>query len=234
MSKEIAVKETVNFLVLTNKDALAALKNNLEGETLSPRDLDRVSVPAGGGTSWCIPTLSGEETVPEILGVVVGVQNCRAYWAGDFAGGGEPPDCSSDDAYLGVGDPGGNCQACKFAQFGSDSRGKGQACKAIKRFFVVRPTSLLPLMVSFPPTSLKNAKDYLKRLGGELLTYQEVVTKITLAKTKNSDGIAYSIAKFAMGGKLNPGQIEDFEKYKKDIDDLLRRPPAVTANDLSN
>jgi hypothetical protein len=228
MAKEVAVKETAQFMVLANaQNAIEALKSNMEGETLSPMDLDRVSVPAGGGVSWCVPTLDGEETTQEIIGVLVGVQNCRAYWAGDFAGGGDPPDCVSEDAVTGVGDPGGACKVCLMAAFGSDSRGKGQACKQIKRLFVLRPASMLPLVVNLPPSSIKAATRYLLRLAGNGLKYQAAVTRITLEKTKNSDGIAYSTAIFALAAKLDPAQAQALEDYAKTMGPLLRRPVAA-------
>jgi hypothetical protein len=233
MAKELAVKETAQFLVLENaQGAIEALKSNLEGEALSPMDLDRVSVPGAGGISWCIPGLEGEETTQEIVGVIVGVQNCRAYWAGDFAGGGDPPDCSSDDGVTGIGEPGGACKVCSLAQFGSDSRGKGQACKAMKRLFVLRPGSMLPLVVALPPSSIRPATRYLLRLAGVGLKYQAAVTRTTLEKTKNSEGIAYSVASFALAGKLDPGQAQAMEDYAQTMGPLLRRP--VVAEDFHN
>jgi hypothetical protein len=233
MAKELAKREEVGFLVLANaQGAIEALKSNLEGETLSPMDLDRISVPAGGSVTWCVPTLEGEENTPEIVGVIVGVQNCRAYWAGEFSGGGDPPDCVSEDNVTGVGDPGGTCKFCKFAEFGSDSRGKGQACKQIKRLFVLRPSSMLPLVVNLPPTSLKAATRYLLRLAGNGLKYQAAVTRITLEKTKSGDGIAYGTAVFALAGKLDATQAQSMEEYARAMGPLLHR--SVTTEDFTN
>ena len=51
MSKALATKQEVGFMVLENPGAaIEALKANLEGENLTPFDLDRVAIPAGGGT----------------------------------------------------------------------------------------------------------------------------------------------------------------------------------------
>jgi hypothetical protein len=230
MSKALAVKEEQQFMVLADAaNAIEALRSNLEGEVLSPMDLDRVTVPAGGGTNWLIPTLDGEKNTSEIVGVIVAVQNCRAYWSSDFGGAGTPPDCVSEDAITGVGDPGGRCQACPMAEFGSDSRSKGQACKQIKRLFVLRPSSMLPLVVNLPPTSLRPATRFLLRLAGSGLKYQGAVTRITLEKTKNSDGIAYSTAAFALAGRLDPGQAAAMGEYTKSIGPLLKR--SMTAAD---
>lgn len=234
MAKEVAVKEQgTQFMVLANaQNAIEALKSNMEGENLSPMDLDRVSIPAGGGIAFTVPTLEGEESAPEIIGVIICVQNCRAYWAGDFAGGGDPPSCVSEDAVIGVGDPGGACKTCPMAEFGSDSRGKGQACKQIKRLFLMRPNSMLPLVVNLPPTSIKAATRYQLRLANFGLKYQAAVTRITLAKTKNSEGIAYSTAVFALAGKLDPDQAKAMEDYAAAMGPLLRRP--VIADDFKD
>lgn len=232
MSKALAVlkNEVSTFVVLENaQNAIEALRSNLEGEILSPMDLDRVVIPAGGGTAFSIPTLEGEESSQEIIGVITAIQNCRAYWSSEFSGSGTPPDCVSEDAITGVGDPGGVCQRCHMAEFGSDSRGKGQSCKQIKRLFLLRPTSMLPLVVNLPPTSLRPATRYLLRLAGSGLKYQGAVTRITLEKTKNSDGIAYSTAVFALAAKLDPGQAVAMEEYTKSIGPLLRR--SMTAAD---
>ena len=218
MPKELAKKESTTFLVLEKgMDSIQKIKDNLDGDDLNPRDLDRVSIPAGGGTMWCVPTLTGEKNTPEIVGVLVGVKNNRAKWPGEYTGGNDLPDCVSEDNVTGVGDPGGLCHECPFAAFGSDSRGKGQACKQVKRVFVVTPDSLLPTVIQLPPTSLEPCRKFLTRLGANNLSRFEVVTKITLCKEKNADGIAYSKATFAMVSQLDPSQTEFFIKYAKNL-----------------
>ena len=117
-----------------------------------------------------------------------------------------------------------------MAEFGSDNRGRGQACKQIKRLFVLRPTSMLPLVVNLPPTSLRPATRYLLRLAGSGLKYQGAVTRITLEKAKNPDGIAYSTAVFALAGKLDPGQATAMEEYTKSIGPLLKRSMTAAAD----
>lgn len=233
MAKELAKKEEVSFMVLANaQNAIEALKNNLQGENLSAMDLDRVGIPAGGGTSWCVPTLEGEVNTQEIVGVIIGVQKCRAYWAEAFSGAGVPPDCVSEDAITGVGNPGGVCNKCPLAEFGSDSRGKGQACKQIKRLFLLRPNSMLPLVVNLPPTSIKIASRYGLRLVDNGLKFQAVVTRITLDKTKNSEGIGYSTAVFTLAAKLDPAQAQAMDEYAKVIAPMLQRP--VVAEDFKD
>jgi len=185
-----------------------ALLENLGGAGLSPFDLDRIGIPAGGGLAWTVPTLEGETSSPEVLGIIVGIQNARAYWATPFgSGAGDmPPDCTSDDAVYGVGTPGGECKECPYAAFGSDSRSRGQACKLIQRHFVLRAGDNLPVTINLPPGSLKGARKYLLRLVSAGLKASAVVTRYTLEKDKNQDGITYSRAVFAVAGRLTPEQ----------------------------
>lgn len=208
-TKDLAV-QTAEFSALQQDlGALReALMENLGGAELTPFDLDRIGIPAGGGLAWTVPTLEGETSSPEVLGIIVGIQNARAYWATPFGSGtGDmPPDCTSADAVHGVGNPGGECKECPFALFGSDTRQRGQACKLIQRHFVLRAGDNLPVTINLPPGSLKGARKYLLRLVSAGHKASAVVTRYTLEKYKNQDGIVYSRAVFGMAGQLTPEQ----------------------------
>jgi hypothetical protein len=225
MAKEstaLATKEEANFLIMENPGgAIEALKANLEGEQLSPMDLDTVTVPAGGVTQWTIPGLDKDEHSDAIVGVIIALQNCRAYWDHEYGDGDSVPNCVSEDGRVGVGNPGGNCSVCPFSG--------GNGCRERKRLFVLRPEMAIPLMVSLPYKSIGPAQKYLLRLGSFSLKYQGVVTQIILEKDKNKDGKPYSKAKFSMVGKLAPAQAKAMEDYAKGLGPLLRRP--VTADD---
>lgn len=228
MTKELAKRQEVEFpaLAADPKELAEALQENLGGGSISPFDLDRIGIPAGGGLAWNVPTLDGgEDAEKELLGIVVHVQNARAFWRNPF-GSGEgavPPDCTSDDAVTGVGDPGGACAQCPYAAFGSDSRQRGQACKLVQRLFLLRPGASLPVVVNLPPGSLKNARKYLLRLVSNGKRASSVLTRLTLEKDKNADGIVYSKAVFAMAGELAPPQAESASAYGKALAPYFRR-----------
>lgn len=228
MSKELATTKTAEFPALAaDPKALAeALQENLGGGSISPFDLDRIGIPSGGGLAWTVPALDGtEDTAKELLGIVIHVQNARAYWRNAFGegSGAVPPDCVSDDAVTGVGDPGGACSQCPYAAFGSDVRQRGQACKLIQRLFLLRPGASLPVVVNLPPGSLKNARKYLLRLVSNSKRASSVVTRLTLEKDKNADGIVYSKAVFAMVGELPPSEAEAAGAYGKALAPYFRR-----------
>lgn len=156
-------------------------------------DLDRVTVPTGGGTAFAVPALSGEaESRPILEGVILHWQDARAYWASEYAGG-EPPQCASEDGLRGIGDPGGDCTVCPFASFGSDPKGsRGQACKQVRRLFMLMPGQILPVVVSVPPTSIGGMRKYFARLTAAQVPYWRAVTRLRLEGTVNKQGIKFS------------------------------------------
>lgn len=171
-----------------------ALEENIGPEGITPFDLDRVKIPAGGGQAWEVPSLAGDEIAKSVEGIVVAWQSPRAYWSAslDESGGGTPPDCSSVDGITGVGTPGGSCAKCPLSQWGSKEGSRGQACKQMRLLFLLRESDLLPLAFFLPPTSISPMKRYSLRLAGQGLPLSAVVTKLGLEKKSNPSGIAYS------------------------------------------
>ena len=230
MTKEVATQtKTAEFPALQQdlKALQEAMAENLGGASISPFDLDKIQIPSGGGLAWTVPALEGEMSAPEVTGIIVHVQNARAYWKEAFgdSGGGTPPDCTSDDALYGVGDPGGRCSECPNAAFGSDTRKRGQACKLIQRLFLLRDGDMLPVVVNLPPGSLKGARKYLLRLVSAGQKASSVVTRLCLEKDKNQDGIVYSRATFAMVGRLDSAQAEAACAYGKALAPAFKRVP---------
>lgn len=211
MAKESTALEAVKYRALTvNSERFAQIIQANSGIAgLSPQQLDRVKIPSGGGVTWTVPSLTGDQEVKEIEGIIIHMKEVRAYWPDSFSGSGTPPQCSSDDAIHGVGSPGGSCLICPLSKPGSappkkpGELTKGQACKASRLLFLLRPDDLLPIVVSLPPTSLKPCGAYFMRLANWELFSHEAVTAITLIKEKNEDGMQYSRAEFRMVRQLN-------------------------------
>jgi hypothetical protein len=194
MNTELTHVDPANFPALTGSNVSDLITQTLAGEPLTPTDLSRIKVPTGGGTSWTVPTASGDETHKELTGILVHVTRQRAYWP-DATPTGEPPMCVSSDCVTGVGDPGGKCgtnanPACPHNQWGTaikqdGSQGRGKACKETKMLFLLREERMLPDVVAVPPGSLQTAKKYLLKLCNEIKKpYFHVVTELTLTKTK--------------------------------------------------
>jgi hypothetical protein len=197
-----------------------AVAMNFEGEELRPQDLDRVRMPSGGGISFEVPQLDGEiEPVKMLRGIIVAHHLGRAYWKEslDDSGGGTPPDCASRDGKNGQGDPGGLCSKCKLNEFGTGKKERGKACKEMKLIFLLQPTSLLPIVVVLPPTSLQAFKKYLMRLTMSATPYSKVETEISLEKDHNADGIEYAKAKFKVAQKLDEASANFVTDYARSM-----------------
>lgn len=186
------------------------------GESIGEFDLPRVKVPAGGGKKWEVPTPSGDETVPEIEGIIIHAPVKRAYWPNRDPDG-SPPQCSSPDGIQGYGDPGVLCRECPLSAFGSDDGGRGQACKQFRQLFVLIESSLLPIVVTCPPTSVSPAKKYGVALAGAGLGLSRVTTRLGLVQETNPDGQKYSKVTFAMGRQLDPDAIRAIKKYTESL-----------------
>lgn len=221
MSKnEVATIEEAKYpIAVPGRDVAGALTENLGDEGLSAFDLPRVKVPSGGQSAWMLDGLEGEEVVKTFKGIIVFHKLARAYWAIDMdeGGSGSPPDCSSVDARVGVGDPGGDCEVCEFAQYGSAEKGEGQACKMMRQLFIVREGELLPLVLNVPPSSLKDVKGYLVRMAAKGRKYYSVVTEFSLVKARSQSGVDYVKIHCGVDSLLSPEEVASVEAYTKGI-----------------
>lgn len=225
MGSEVQIVEPKNYRLMTAGSQLKEIFRENVGGQLTEFTLDRVKVPAGGGTVWEVPGLEGPTNQPTIDGIIVYNTSPRAYWPESFddSGGGTPPQCSSRDGHIGVGDPGGECAMCPLSKFGSapvkkgQKQSRGQACKQTRLLFVIRPTVLVPLLVVAPPTSLQDIQKYFLRLAGEAVPYYGVITSLALAKDKNADGIAYAKIVPTMKKRLSDAEIQTVREYAEGL-----------------
>jgi hypothetical protein len=206
-----------------------ALVANLGESTMSVTDLERIKIPAGGGTAWTVPEIGGEEIVRELSGVILVWRDRRMYWKLPIeqSDGAMRPDCYASDARTGIGDPGGDCHSCRFSQFGSAAKGDGQACKLVRQLFLLRPGNLLPDIVNLPAGSLKPVRDYFKRLAAKGWPCFALITKIGLAKAKNSQGIEYSRAAFTAGDTLPPELAKRAREYATMLKSFIDASPTA-------
>jgi len=202
------------------------LQANLGPGGLSEQDLERVKVPTGGGTTWTIEGIDGEEMVKEVSGPIAAWIDSRLYWQTPYELRGKqrtPPDCSSRNSLIGVGNPGGDCTRCPLAEFGSDPKGgRGQACKQVRRLMILRPDHIMPDIVGIPPTSHRNAVQYFRRLAALRIPYWAVITHLKLERTSNADGVDYARIVFTAGERFSPADREAFAPYHQQMVQVLR------------
>lgn len=202
------------------------LEDNFGDEGFSTTDLDRLTVPSGGGTAWDIPDEAPARTVE---GVVIHRQPTRSMWFKKRGEDGEedgPPDCYSNDGKVGIGvfGPGsdgnksGVCAECPMNVFGSSTTGSGtgKACKEQMQVFVLQEGSVLPIQISLPPTSLKPWRKYMTRLAAKGKSYMSVVTGFTLSVEK-SGGQTYSVVQPARIAELAPAEFAAVRSYGSTI-----------------
>lgn len=226
-------------------DLMEILELNLGNKGLDRFDLDRIKVPAGGGTTWEIPTLEGVDETKAYEGIIVHWTEPRAYWhiGFDESGGGTPPDCSSHDGVIGNGDfgpgseenPTGHCDRCPMSDWGSaPGDRRGQACKQMRVLFTVRPDSMLPDAVICPPTSIKPMRQYFLRLASRSVPFYSVITRLELERTRSGDGIQYSRITPSLGARLEPEQVEQIRPYAQAIKQAMSGVMIdVSADDLT-
>jgi hypothetical protein len=210
-----------NYPILSPEmlDISEIITENLGGN-IGPSDLGRVKVPAGGSTTWILPDADadgGERESKEVVGIVIYNRTTRSYWPGEYDGSRNPPACSSVDGQTGIGNPGGACARCQFAEFGSKTDSNGQACKTAQEIFIVIEGQILPLVLSVPPSSLKAFRAYATRQLSAGRKLSEMLTKITLEKTKNSGGIVYAEMHFSSVQQLVAGDKAAVARYAAGI-----------------
>ncbi|OJF16351.1 MAG: hypothetical protein A6D91_12045 [Bacillaceae bacterium G1] len=236
MSNEKALAVIENFGFPVANTAADGMDEEMEGlqESL---EFDRVKIPSGGGLMFEVPSDNPDEPemVKELVGVIVDHHPVNAYWPEQYSGQGNPPACSSLDGKVGIGNPGGVCKNCPYNQWGSDPSGSGgKACKNMHRIYLLRQGEMFPLLLTLPPTSIKPFSNYIaKRVVGRSKRSYSVVTKITLKREQNKNGISYSQAQFSVAGELSPEETAKAAEYAKGIK-AITRTIGVEAADLAS
>lgn len=204
---EIAVPETApapvdsTYLALTN-NALDIIRANLKSQPLTLDLFDLVKSPSGGSTVFEVPGLTGNEAEKELTGIVLDYTTPRAYWDTPDPVEGTPPVCMSQNSI--ISHDGKSCAMCPYNDFGSkDGDSNAKACKESVLLFLLRPNSIIPLLVRIPVTSKPRFLKYSTRLLSTLTPISSVVTKITLEKATNKTGKPYALFNFQTVGTLS-------------------------------
>ena len=197
---------------------------NLAGRNFSEQDFESLSVPAGGGTFWTVPTVNGQDSVAVLEGIIIHQATSRVYWDQPYGRGGangNMPACSSRDGITGVGNPGGNCYGCVYSQPGSadpdDPEAWSRACREYRLVYLLFPERRLPCVLRIPPGSLgpridQGIDSYGMRLFDFGLDLSGVITRFTLEKAIGSAG-EYSRVRVNPGAELSPDQAETVAAY---------------------
>ena len=201
---EVAPMIPANFGYLAlNNNAINIIRENLKNQPLSYDLFDVVKSPSGGATVFEVPGLTGAEAEKELVGIILDYSTPRAYWDTPDPVEGTPPVCMSHDSL--ISQDGKICSRCPFNDFGSkDGESNAKACKESVLLFLLRPNSIMPLLVRVPVTSKPRFLRYMTRLVGTLTPLNGVVTKITLEKATSKAGKPYALYNFETVSVLSP------------------------------
>ena len=191
-----------SYLALNN-NALEIIRENLKNQPLSYDLFDVVKSPSGGATVVEVPGLAGAEAEKELVGIILDYTTPRAYWDTPDPVEGTPPKCMSRDSL--ISQDGKICSRCPFNDFGSkDGESNAKACKESVLLVLLRPQSIMPLLVRVPVTSKPRFLRYMTRLVGTMTPLNGVVTKITLEKATSKAGKPYALYNFEATSVLSP------------------------------
>jgi len=210
MGNELAKIDANDYLALgEDRDLAAAVEANLDdGGGIEIGDLVRIPTPSGGGTTWSIETIEGEETTPEIIGILVLQKLHGVLWPNEEPSEGTSPLLVSDDLIVGrkVGDDYGDLseeaiestkrpdglydwRALPYTQMGSGRGGIGKRAKEGRMLAILRPGEMLPVIVRAQPGSAMIIRKFIRSLR---VPYWRAVVSLSLVKQTSKGGQKYS------------------------------------------
>jgi hypothetical protein len=209
------------------------IKLNSGARGIDQSALTVVKFPSGESHVWLIPDLGGERIEKEMFGIVAAFRDVRLYWSqGMEEGSGSPPDCVSNDFVHGHGKPGGACASCPMNQFGTargkdGGLGRGKACAERRILFLLTPESLLPYVVSVPPTSVRIISNFFIQMAGQGIPYYGGVLGLGFEKDKNDDNVTYALLKPRMVQRLDRDQITQIRTIADSLKGAFARVDAT-------
>jgi hypothetical protein len=93
----------------------------------------------------------------------------------------------------------------------------------MEHLYILRSGAPLPIVLIVPPSSLKAWQEFLSKsvvLRGKRLN--QILTKITLKKEQNADGIACSRYVLAKVDNLSPAEVEYVKPMAESLKELCR------------
>ena len=213
------------YLALTN-NALDIIRGNLKSQPLTLDLFDIVKSPSGGSTVFSVPGLSGDEAEKELVGIILDYTTPRAYWDTPDPVEGTPPICMSQNRI--ISHDGKACAHCPYNDFGSkDGGSNAKACKESVLLFLLRPNSIIPLLVRVPVTSKPRFFKYSTRLLSTLTPISSVVTKITLEKATSKQGKPYALFNFQTVSVLSPEEATQAKAFGQQFMEIVNAAQMV-------
>ena len=193
------------------RSAISEVKENLE--SIEKFQLPKIKVGPGG-----MELREGEPLLAEVTGTIIHTRRVNQYYKEVYdPNKAAPPDCFSLNGK--TPDPSvekpvhKTCDGCPMAEFGTNNRKSGKACRNLKPIYLVMDGGLMPRQITVPPTSIKAANNYLMDLTAEGINYRKIRTKITAYKENAKD--TYSKLKFSPLDRLDAQKAIDMDFLKQ-------------------
>lgn len=231
-----------------SEEELAELKDQMEDlEDESGISCRMIKIPAGGKLAYEVQgdEEGEEEYLKEIDGVVIFTHRLNGYWPNAFGTSNNPEDkipvCSSMDGKTGLNIQTGeitSCENCPMNQFGSaiDQKGmaaKGKACKNMRRLYMMMDGDPNFYLLTVPPTSIRDVNKQLAKIMAGGVPYTGLVVRLTLEKTQNAAGVAYSKVVIGKSGLLPPAVSAVAKEMRRQIKEQYQSM-AITADDYTS
>jgi hypothetical protein len=200
-----------NYVALTT-NAMEIISENLKSQPLNHQLFDVIKSPSGGSIAFTVPSLSGDEVEKELVGIILNYNTPRAYWDTPDPVEGTPPVCFSKNSI--VSSEGDRCSICRFNDYGSkDGESNAKACKEFVEIFLLRPDSIMPVIVRVPVSSKLIFQRFMTRLISKMIPTYGVVTKITLTKAVSRAGQPFATFCFEVVNHLSPEETAQAKLY---------------------
>ena len=223
---EMSLSPVDSSYMALSSNALDLIRANLKNQPLTLDLFDMVKSPSGGATTFSVPGLSGEEPEKALTGIVLDYTTPRAYWDTPDPIEGTPPTCMSQNSIISC--DGKACAHCPHNDFGSkDCESNAKACKESVLLFLLRPDSIIPLLVRVPVTSKGRFLKYATRLLSTLRPINSVVTKITLEKATSKAGKPYALFNFQAVSTLSQEEAVQAKAYAQQFMEIVNAAELV-------
>lgn len=218
--ENVALTPSESGYLALNNNALDVIRANLKNQPLSFDLFDIVKSPSGGSTMFSVPSLAGDEAEKELTGIILDYTTPRAYWDTPDPVEGTPPVCLSQNSI--ISHDGKSCAHCPYNDFGSkDGESAAKACKESVLIFLLRPNSIIPVLVRVPVTSKARFLKYSTRLLSTLTPISSVVTRITLEKATSKAGKPFALFNFEAVNVLSTADAANAKEYARQFMELV-------------
>lgn len=232
-NNSIAVPTPSAYPVLNPEEVsnvMEIIETNLGTAGVQISQLDKVTVPPGGGKVFAVNPGDGEVSVSSITGIIVWAPTQNGFWPKPIEEApNDPPSCFSSDGNIGVGDPGGNCHVCPMKEWGSDFKERGKACRDLRPIFLLQPGEYLPIIVQTSRMSIKRLGAYFTLLARKGIPYYAAVTEIGLEQQQRPGTPLYSVLTFAVKEVIPKEQRAALKQYQDSLKMHTAAPATPTA-----